>query len=133
MRVLVVDDSPVLREKLVRVLSEIPCVEAFGHHAEEQAVLELIKTMRPETLIFDAQVSGGRGLAMLRKIKQEGEHLPTILVFSNETEDAYKEKYLKAGADYFFDKTKGLKQIIDKFLELAEQTKTTNNFTAQTF
>lgn len=133
MKVLVVDDSSVLRERLVKVLSEIPCVEAFGHHAEEQSVLELLKTIRPQTLIFDAQISGGRGLAMLRKIKQAGGHLPTILIFSNETEDVYKEKYLKAGADYFFDKTKGLKPITNKFLELTEKARITDNTAAQTF
>lgn len=120
MKILVIDDSQILRERLIGMLCEIKGVQVFGHHAEEQEVLRLLNQMRPDALIFDAQGSSKKGgIGILQRIKQN-EYLPTIFIFSNEMDDAYKKKYLMAGADYYFNKTNGLKQISDKFLELIE-------------
>lgn len=120
MKVLVVDDSPILRERLVRMLSEIPSVEAFGQSVDEQRVLDSLPKLRPEAMIFDAQMSGGRGLAALGRIRQSG-HVPIIFIFTNDANEKYKEKCLKAGANYFFDKSKELKEMMLKFTELVQQ------------
>lgn len=120
MKILVIDESPILRERLIEMLSDIKGIEVFGHHTEEESVLQSLKKLKPDALIFDGQISGGRGLAMLRRIKQ-GKHQPKIFIFSSEVNSAYSERYLKAGADYVFDKTKELKEIINKFSELVQQ------------
>lgn len=120
MKILVIDESPILRERLIELLSAITGVEVFGQHAEEKAVLQSVKELKPDALIFDGQISGGRGLAMLRKIKKV-KHQPKIFIFSNEANGAYREKYLKEGANYFFDKTKELRVMIEKFSELVQE------------
>lgn len=126
MKILVIDESPILRERLIEMLSEINGIEVIGHHAEEQAVLQSLENLKPDALIFDGQISGGRGLAMLRKIKK-GKHQPKLFIFSGEVNSAYGDRYLKAGADYFFDKTKELKEMINKISELVQQTVLTNS------
>jgi CheY-like chemotaxis protein len=120
MKVLVVDDSSILRDRLVGMLSEIPFVEAFGQSVDEQGVLEILPRLKPEAMIFDAQMSGGKGLAALARIRQSG-HVPIIFIFTNDANEKYKEKCLKAGADYFFDKSKELREMMLKFTELARQ------------
>ncbi len=120
MKVLVVDDSSLLRERLVEMLSEVPCVEAFGQDADEQTVLNTLLQLKPAAVIFDAQTSGGRGIAVLRKIR-ESEHQPTIFIFSNSGNEAYRRRCLEEGASFFFDKSTELKEMMVKFIELVGQ------------
>jgi len=120
MKVLVVDNSPLLRERLVELLSEVPCVEAIGQDADEQDVLKTLSQLKPAAMIFDAQISGGRGISVLRKIR-EGEHQPKIFIFTNGTSEAYRKRCLQEGACFFFDKSTELKEMLSKFKELVKE------------
>jgi DNA-binding NarL/FixJ family response regulator len=65
---------------------------------------------KPDLVIQDVQTADGSGLDLLATIKQIG-RAPVVIVLTNDAYPAYRKAYLKAGADYFFDKSSEFDQI----------------------
>jgi DNA-binding LytR/AlgR family response regulator len=65
-RVLIVDDEPVARRRLSRMLGEIPGVEVAGEAANGEEALEGISTLRPDLVLLDIRMPGLDGLALAR-------------------------------------------------------------------
>jgi len=111
MRVLIADDSALVREKLSAALSEIEGLEIVGQTPDAQIVVEFVRTLSPEVVLMDIRLRGGNGIDALRTIKQ-GAHAPLVLVFTNYTHAEYREKCRDAGADFFFAKSSEFKAML---------------------
>lgn len=70
-RVLVVDDSALVRELLVRVLSSDPGVEVVGTARDGNAALAAYAKLRPEVMTLDVEMPGLSGIDVLRRMKDE--------------------------------------------------------------
>jgi two-component system response regulator DevR len=61
-------------------------------------------------VIQDVQTTDGNGLDLLAAIKQ-GEKPPVVIVLTNDAYPPYRKAYLRAGADFFLDKSSEFDQI----------------------
>lgn len=104
MRVLLVDDSSIVRERLKALLSEVPKIEIIGQAKDEPEALELLQKLNPEVVVLDIQMPGGSGIDLLRKVKNEPRP-PVVVVLTNLSDPQYRKKCMDAGADFFFDKS----------------------------
>ena len=77
-----------------------------------------IRKLDPQVTIIDIRMPGGGGLPVLQDIKARTPDRVAIILTSFPFPQ-YREAYLAAGADYFFDKTKDIQQMTDKLVELA--------------
>lgn len=87
MRVLVVDDEPLARRRLVRMLGGIPDVSVAGEAGDAESALERIRADRPDLVLLDIRMPGLSGL----ELAASAEDLPPI-VFTT----AYDEYAVKA-------------------------------------
>ena len=71
----VVDDEPVARAGLRRMLAEIDWVRCIGEADHGQAAIELIERMRPELVFLDVQMPGLSGIDVLRRLA----HRPLVI------------------------------------------------------
>jgi DNA-binding NarL/FixJ family response regulator len=115
--IFIVDDSKVLRERLVNMLSEIDGVEVCGQAQNAAEAIAGIRSLKPRVVILDIQMPGGSGIEVLRTIKQDM-CPPVVMMLTNHTYQQYRDKCMELGADYFFDKTQDFENITEIFKDL---------------
>ncbi|TFH36696.1 MAG: response regulator [Dehalococcoidia bacterium] len=104
MRVYVVDDSPLVRERLVSLLSEVADVEVVGCADNAEEGIAGISMKQPDVAILDIRMPSGSGISVLEEIKRR-DSSPTIIMLTNYPYPQYRKKCMDAGADFFFDKS----------------------------
>ena len=113
----IVDDSKVVRERLVNMLSEIDGVEVCGQAQNAAEAIAGIRSLKPRVVILDIQMPGGSGIEVLRTIKQDIRP-PVVMMLTNHSYQQYRDKCMELGADYFFDKTHDFENITEIFKDL---------------
>jgi len=103
-QVLVVDDHPVVRGGLTRVINREPDLHVCGGAEDAGEALEAIASQKPDLVIVDIRLKTSSGLDLIRDIRARFGQLP-VLVLSMLEEKMYAERALKAGADGFVAKT----------------------------
>lgn len=67
-RTLIVDDEPLARAGLKRMLSEVDWIDLVGEAADGPKALDLAQTLAPELIFLDIQMPGMSGLDVLRSL-----------------------------------------------------------------
>jgi two-component system LytT family response regulator len=75
MKTMIVDDEPLARRELRRLLAEFPWVEIVGEADGVDAARERIEELAPALLFLDVQMPGGSGFDLLARL----EHLPQVI------------------------------------------------------
>lgn len=120
LRVFLVEDSAILRDRLVEMFATWKNVEMVGH-AETQAAAEAaLETGGWDVLILDLQLLHGTGLGVLASLRSHRKPGTTVIVLTNYAIPSYRARSLELGADYFFDKASDFEKIKDVFTELGE-------------
>jgi len=78
-RILVVDDSTVMRSLLRSVLLSAPGFEVAGTAGDGESALRLIEVLRPDLVLLDVEMPVMDGLATLRKLRSRGYKMPVIM------------------------------------------------------
>jgi DNA-binding response OmpR family regulator len=77
----------------------------------------------PDLVILEIELQGKSGIKLLKEIKSSS--LPCIvIVFTNYSSEEFKANCLANGADYFFDKCKNYKDLIELIRNLTKQQET---------
>jgi DNA-binding NarL/FixJ family response regulator len=104
LKVLIADDSALLRERIGDLICEIEGIELIGQAGDAQTAMEAIRQLRPHVAILDIRMPKGNGIRVLAQAKQAPSP-PIVIMLTAFPYPQYREKCLEAGADYFFDKT----------------------------
>jgi len=80
-RVLVVDDSAVVRKTLSEQLSKYPDIEVVGTASDPYVAREKIATLKPDVLTLDVEMPRMDGLSFLAKLMKH-HPIPTVIVSS---------------------------------------------------
>lgn len=111
MNVFVVEDSSLLRERLIRTLISIDGVQVSGFSDTAEDAIGLIQQSHPDAIILDIRLRQGTGFQVLQAVKG-GRKPPLVIVLTNFAYPQYRKKYIDAGADYFFDKSNEFDQVV---------------------
>jgi two-component system, LytTR family, response regulator len=87
MRAMIIDDEPLARRELRRLLAEFAWIDIVGEAANIGEAAPLIDRLLPDLLFLDVQMPGGTGFDLLERL----EHLPRV-VFTT----AYDEHAVRA-------------------------------------
>lgn len=104
MRVLLVDDSVVVRERLRALLAETGDVEIVGEAADVAEAEEADARLAPDAVVLDMQLATGNGLAVLRHLRRSGREA-LVIVLTNHLQAQYRRACMAEGADHFLDKS----------------------------
>lgn len=111
MRVLVVDDSTVVRSRLVRLLEDLGGV-VVEEVDDAPAALPSVRRQRPDAVILDIRLRSGSGLDVLQEIKREPSP-PLVIMLTNHASEHHRRWCERHGADFFFDKAREFEKVLD--------------------
>lgn len=117
MNVFIADDSPLLRERLVKMLSELPGVKVVGEAEDVPQSISKIPEVTPDVVVLDIRMPGGSGIDVLSHIKKV---LPdvVVIILTNYPLSQYRKKCMELGADYFFDKATEFEKVLEVVKQL---------------
>jgi DNA-binding NarL/FixJ family response regulator len=110
-KVLLVDDHPLVREGLVNLISQQADLQICGEAGNEPQALEIIRTVQPHVAIVDISLENGSGIELIKSIKAMFPAV-TVLVLSMHDESLYAERALRAGARGYVMKREATKKVI---------------------
>ncbi len=110
-KVLLVDDHPLVREGLVNLINQQADLQICGEAGNESQALELIRTVQPDIAIVDISLESGSGIELIKSIKAMFPAV-TVLVLSMHDESLYAERALRAGARGYIMKREAAKKVI---------------------
>ena len=119
MRLILVDDSALVRALLIDRLNQVRGIQIVGEATDAPEALDMIRELKPEAVILDFKLPGGNGLSVLRGMRLEN-LCPLVLVLTNYPFPQYRAACLNAGAHYFLDKSTEFDGVIE-ILEQAAQ------------
>jgi DNA-binding NarL/FixJ family response regulator len=119
LRVLIADDSPVIRERLAALLCEVPGVSVVAQAEDVPGTLEAARRLRPAVIILDLSMPGGTGLDVLRQMAWEWPRV-VIIVLTNYASPEYERAARKQGASAFLNKS-------TEFMKVAELVRNLSN------
>ncbi len=109
-KVLVIEDSPIIRERLVDLIKRSDTVELAGCAENGVQGIEMLIALRPDVVLLDLQLPGLSGFDLLPTIKRERPEC-LVIVLTCLADDATRARCMELGADYFFDKATDFEQI----------------------
>lgn len=110
MRVFVVEDSPIVRERLLEMLSEIDGVDIVGDADNAADAVTSIVRLMPDVAVLDIKLRNGSGIAVLEQIRRQAPGVAAIML-TNFASTEHRQRCLTAGASYFFDKTNEFESV----------------------
>jgi len=119
MKVLIVDDSTIVRERLKATLSEITEPENISQAGDFLEAISSFQKLNPEVVILDIRMPGGSGIDVLQEIKK-ATNPPLVIVLTNYPYSQYRRKCIEAGADFFFDKSTEFDKVTEVLKEVSQ-------------
>jgi two-component system, NarL family, response regulator len=110
-RILIVDDHPVVRAGLASMLSTIPGLAVCGAAASGEEALDLIHAERPDVLLLDLRMPGMAGIELLKALRALPVSPKTLVLTSYESdEEIYRA--IEAGAQGYLLKSTPQAEIV---------------------
>ena len=110
-KVLLVDDHPIVRQGIRRLIEKEPGLSVCGEAEDAQEALEVIERERPDIIVLDLSLKSSSGFDLILDVKQRWKNA-RILVLSMYNEDVYAERVLRAGASGYIMKQEAPKRVI---------------------
>jgi len=120
MRVLIVDDSDLIRQRLGAMLSEIRGIELVGEARDSLEATKLALNLKPDVVILDIRMPAGSGLNVLENIKR-ATPAPQVIMLTNYPYPQYRQKAEGAGVDFFFDKGTEFDKVAEALKKMAAE------------
>ena len=123
LRVFVIEDSPILLERIAEAIADQPSLILIGTADTEKDALIKIKALKPEVLVVDIKLREGNGLNILAQLKFvfDDESRPKVVVFTNYPRQEYLRNSKQLGADYFLDKSTQFSDLPKILIGLSDQ------------
>jgi two-component system response regulator DevR len=103
LRVFVVEDSEVVRTRLVAMLAELRAVTVAGEAGSVADAVAHIPAGRPDAVLVDLRLPDGDGFEVVRAVKALTP-TPAVVVLTSYAYPQLRARGLAAGADWFLDK-----------------------------
>ena len=102
-RILLVDDHPLVRESLKRIIQQQPDLGVCGETDNGSQALKLVAATKPHLVILDLTLKDSHGLELIKNLSDS---YPKVisLVFSMHEETLHAERAIRAGARGYVSK-----------------------------
>ncbi len=102
--VYLVEDAPLVRERLLEMLDAVPGARVVGCAAGADQAIREILAKRPDVVVLDIRLAQGSGFDVLRAVRAGAPEID-LYMLSGFASDPYRHLALRLGARDFFDKT----------------------------
>ena len=90
MKVVIVDDHPLVRKGLTSILSLDGTMEVLGEATNSREALELFKTTKPDLALVDLRLGNESGLDLITDVKRQGITCKFVVLTSSSEENDFK-------------------------------------------
>jgi DNA-binding NarL/FixJ family response regulator len=121
LRVVIVEDSRNIRERLVQLVEENGSMQVVGEAGTEETAVAICRSTAPDAIILDLKLTSGTGLGVLRTMRYAGaERKPVIIILTNFPLPAFESAARALGADWFLDKSSEFHKLRGLLQDLLE-------------
>lgn len=110
-RVLLVDDHPIVRQGLRRLIGNEAGLEVCGEAETPREARRAVRDLTPDVAVVDVSLRQGDGIELVRELRAHHPGLP-VLVLSMHDESVYAERLINAGASGYIMKHAASEQFI---------------------
>jgi DNA-binding NarL/FixJ family response regulator len=110
-RILLVDDHPMVRERLAEVIQREPDLAVCGEAEDRFSAMEAIAAKKPHLAIVDLTLKRSHGMELIKDIRSQFPSV-AILVVSMHDETLHAERVVRAGARGYITKQEATKRIM---------------------
>jgi len=110
-RILLVDDHPMVRERLAEIIQREPDMNVVGEAEDRRGALGLAHTTSPDLAIVDLSLKNSSGLELIKDLRAQHPAI-MILVVSMHDESLHAERVIRAGARGYITKQEATKKIL---------------------
>jgi len=121
MKILIVEDSELIRNHLVCLLSLVAGVNEVGVAGSHEHARLYVKIESPDVLILDIHLPDGNAIQAIKEFKQEIPNV-RIAMLTNDASAFNRKKSSQMGAEWFFDKSTEYDQVLELISNLAGDT-----------
>src|SRR5271156_4234138 len=111
LRVLIVDDHPLLRKGVSQLIDQEKDLVVVGEAEDAHKAITAIEKTKPDVALIDISLSGTSGIELLKNIKVRFPKLK-MLVLSMHDESVYAHRALRAGASGYIMKQEGTERVL---------------------
>jgi two-component system, OmpR family, response regulator len=112
MQVFVVEDSSLVRARLLDMLQALPGASVVGEATRADTAIRGILATRPDLVLLDMNLGEGSGFDVLRAVCRQAPGIDFYML-SNFAADPYRQLAQRLGARDFFDKSKEMERVRD--------------------
>ncbi len=110
-KVLVIDDHPIVRQGLRRLIEQERDLLVCGEAETIKEARDALVDLEPDVVVMDISLKEGNGMSLLKDIRARNKTVP-VLVLSMHDETIYAERMLSAGANGYIMKQAAGDQFI---------------------
>jgi DNA-binding NarL/FixJ family response regulator len=118
-RILVVDDHPLLKVGLARLIEGEPGLEICGMACEAHEAMAQVESCKPDLVVTDLTLPGRSGLELIKDLSAIHPELP-VIVFSMHDEMVYAERVLRAGGRGYVTKDSAPERLVEAIRTVLE-------------
>ena len=118
MRVLIIDNSAAIRQRLLDLIRDSNGIERIWQAADAAAALAVARDQPVDVAIVDLALGSESGLDLILKLRAEQARM-VLIVLTNSSTDAHRQECLRRGAHFFFDKSHDFERAIAVIGEVA--------------
>ncbi|MGE0494202.1 MAG: response regulator [Vulcanimicrobiota bacterium] len=122
-KLVIVDDHPVVLQGLKHMMNEADGIEVVGQANSGDEALDKIPKWKPDVVLMDVRLPGMNGLEVMRRLKEQMRDLHIILITVSDS-DLYLVEALRWGASGYLSKDSS-KELISHAVKAAVQGGTT--------
>lgn len=113
LRILLIEDSRLLRDRMIGMLTVPGVLSVTGTAETELEAIGLIDANDYDALVVDVELRQGSGIAAIRHARQSfaARTQPLIIVLTNYSLPTVEQRCMSAGADHFLDKMQQFAEV----------------------
>lgn len=116
-RIILVDDHPIVRDGLRAVLENESTMRVVGETGDGLEALSLVETLQPDILVLDLMLPGMGGLEIVRHVQNSMPQI-RIIILSMHDSDAFVAEALRAGAMSYILKKSASEELVHAIYEV---------------
>lgn len=118
LKVMLIDDHPVVRMGLSHLIGDQPDMAICGEAGTVSEALDLVQTAHPDVAVVDLSLGESSGLDLVRTLKVSHPSV-RVLVLSMHDERLFAERALRAGAGGYIMKREAQRHLLDALRRVA--------------
>ncbi|MDD3718905.1 MAG: response regulator transcription factor [Actinomycetota bacterium] len=118
--VFILDDHPIVRQGLEKVLEEEPDMRLTGQAGTWLELVELLESRTPDVIILDISMPDRSGMDVLKDLRSMYPQVP-VLILSAHDEKQFAARTIKAGAAAYLSKMRVADELVSAIRRVATQ------------